>query len=365
MRKILFLISTIKQDGPNRVLENMIYGLKDEKFEVYVMSFLKDNDKKSVSRLEKLGAKIVILNLNKKIEIITIGKEKLNQYINKLDPDFVHSHGILPDIVNAKSVSKRKFTTIHNNMFEDYIFSFGKLKGSLIIYWHKYYLKKFDRCVCCSKSIYDVLCKKISNCSYVENSIFKFEGTKNYSELRDEVRNEYSISKEATVYIYVGVLTNRKNVMQMIEKFNELLKDNEYLLIVGDGPQKEELIKNVISKNIIFCGFQKDVIKFYCASDIYCSFSLSEGFSISVLEALEYKNLLLLSSIPSHKEIFEINQNLYIGEYFNFSDFEQKKNSVVKKKNNGVNDSCELLKNELNCNKMMEKYMDIYEGVMK
>ena len=362
MKKILFLISAIKRDGPNRVLESMIYGIDKTKYKIFVLSFLNNNDQSSLEKIEKMGATIIKLDLNNKLEIIIKGRKKLNKIINNIKPDIVHSHGVLPDIINAKSESEKKITTLHNNMFEDYIYSFGKLKGRLIILWHLFQLKKFDKCVCCSKSIYDVMKKKISNCDYIQNSIYRNNDIEEYGKIRERIREEYKILKDDIVYIYVGVLSNIKNVIGLVNSFNKTLKKNQYLLIIGDGPLRNELDGLIKNNNIILCGFKKNAYDYLCASDIYCSFSKSEGFSISVLEALETSNLLLLSDIPSHKEIFDIDEKIYIGENFNKNNFNEKK-EIIECNFNKKNTSKEILKLYLNCKNMMESYSKIYKEV--
>ena len=56
MKIILYLISSIKKDGPNRVLENMIYGIDKNKYNIIVLSFLDKNDDKCIEKLKKYGA---------------------------------------------------------------------------------------------------------------------------------------------------------------------------------------------------------------------------------------------------------------------------------------------------------------------
>lgn len=360
-KKILFAISSIKKDGPNRVLENMIFGIDKSKYDIYVLSFMNSNDEESIKILKNFGVKVIELDLRRKIDIIFKGVNMLNHIIKEYDISIVHSHGILPDICNSKSVSKYKVTTLHCNLYEDYVYLYGKLRGNCYINLHLHYLKKMDKCVCCSKSIYDVMCRKLSNCTYIRNSIYRGNDIVDYEKKRSFIREKYNICENDIVFIYIGVLSKRKNVLKMVENFNKSLKKNQYLLILGDGSLKDDILKLKVNKNIILCGFQKNVEDYLCASDIYCSFSLSEGFSISILEALECNNLLLLNNIPSHKEIFSITDKMYIGEYFDLQDFENKKNIVIDYLNNKCVKSKDFVSKYLNCNKMMERYSDIYK----
>ena len=73
-------------------------------------------------------------------------------------------------------------------------------------------------------------------------------------------------------------------------------------------------------------------------SDVYVSASKSEGFSISVLEALSCGLGLFLSDIPSHREVVEMGQDVYLGEIFSSGDFEIKLNALRERKDKQCRD---------------------------
>ncbi len=61
------------------------------------------------------------------------------------------------------------------------------------------------------------------------------------------------------------------------------------LLLVGDGPERENLENQAktlgIAEQVIFAGYQGDVVKYMKAMDVFVLPSRSEGLSISLLEA--------------------------------------------------------------------------------
>ena len=57
-------------------------------------------------------------------------------------------------------------------------------------------------------------------------------------------------------------------------------------------------------------------------SDVYASASRSEGFSISVLEALSCGLGLFLSDIPSHREVVMAGKDIPVGVLFKQTDIE-------------------------------------------
>ncbi len=364
-KRIFFVITYISRNGPSRVIENMIYGLDKTKYEIYIITFLANNDQKYQSFLEKQGVKNININLRNRMEILLRAKKELDILINDYLPDVIHSHGILPDIINAQLVGYYgvRVSTIHNNMYEDYLYSYGKILGNLFILWHQYYLKKMDKCIGCSKTVFDGLKHQLGNLTFVRNSIYRNQDIRKENNF-NKLRYELGISADDTVYIYIGNLSKLKNVKFLIEQFNDLLCENEYFLLLGAGAKEEQLKSLATNENIKFLGFKNNVDDYLKMSDIYCSASTSEGFSIAVLEALENGNYLLLSDIPSHKEIFEIEKKVYIGENFSENNFSEKKKILsAKLKEKDVTKIQEFLKENLSVYTMMEKYVQIYDNL--
>ena len=229
---------------------------------------------------------------------------------------------------------------------------------------HIYCLKKFDEVICCSRTSYDVLKNKLKNTSYIRNGI-DIENKNNSNLIRNKIRKELNISDNDIVYIYGGVINERKRVVELVKMFSETLRENEYLLIVGDGPQMANA-KISSNEKVIFTGFKDNIIDYFQASDIYVSNSASEGFSISLIEGLNCGLLCLLSDISSHKECFEIDQNYYIGECFNKENFLEKKEKVSKRINN-INREylSEFQKKYLSASSMTLQYEKYYSKYIK
>ena len=93
----------------------------------------------------------------------------------------------------------------------------------------------------------------------------------------------------------------------------------------------EEAKVRAKTNKIIFTGVAANPVHGLSAANIYVSNSASEGFSISIIEALGNGLLLLLSDIPSHNECFEINPKEYLGEVFNYKNFKNKKEHIAQK----------------------------------
>jgi glycosyltransferase involved in cell wall biosynthesis len=110
----------------------------------------------------------------------------------------------------------------------------------------------------------------------------------------DGIRNLYQIPPDGIVFLFVGRMIPVKDLPFLIESFASALQQNPllYLLLVGDGPSRPDLIEQVgalgLQKRLIFAGRQmgRNLVDHYNAADIFVITSTYESFSFVVLEAM-------------------------------------------------------------------------------
>lgn len=355
---IVYVINNIKKSGPNEVLVNMVRGINKDLYKITVVSFSSTSDSKQVQLLQNAGACHINIGLERKRDIITKGAKLLRELFKNIKPDVIHSHTILSDIavVRSRYYNVPFFTTIHNDIYADYTFLFGNLLGRLYRYWHIFYLRKFEYVVNCSKTAYKANMVALPNSIYVRNGI---NNTTISHFAARKVRSELGLSERDILYVFAGSLSRRKNVIELISRFNQSRCEDEHLIIMGKGELDDECA-HIAGDYVHLLGFREDAQEVLAASDVYISFSLSEGFSISVIEALEKGLYLLLSDIPAHLEAFEIDTSVYIGEYFSSKTFVEKKNTLRSKISNP--DKLVQFKNKyLSATAMMHEYEQHYK----
>ena len=103
------------------------------------------------------------------------------------------------------------------------------------------------------------------------------------------------IPTDKTIIIQVGTLNKRKNhiaVLKAFKKMDDVIKNKFLYLIVGDGPEKNNLMsfckQNKLDSNVIFKGkVSNDKINIlYSLSDFFILPSLAEGLPLVFLEAM-------------------------------------------------------------------------------
>ena len=92
--------------------------------------------------------------------------------------------------------------------------------------------------------------------------------------------------------ICVGELIPRKQFHLVIQAFHDVLKmyPDARLAIIGDGPEKERLLKQVdeldLADNVDFQGYQSNVQEYLQQSKIIALPSINEGFPFVTVEAI-------------------------------------------------------------------------------
>ena len=364
MSKIVFVINYITNNGPSNMILNIMKNMDKEQYNVFLVTLFEGNDGHTIAALKNYGVKVLSCKTLSRAKCIMGQDKEFQDILIKEQFNIIHSHGLIPDILTSRSkTSAKKIATIHNNMFEDYVQTYGKVKAAIFIKIHLNALKKMDCCVGCSQSVYRIMRNYLSNVTYVRNGV-EPKITKHIV-----TRAELDIPEEAVVFVYSGVLNARKNIAFLIDQFATNHQDEEFLLVLGDGPEKEKCMQ-LSDSHVKLIGFSDDPAAYYNISDIYTSSSKSEGFSVSILEALSCGLGLFVSDIPSHREVFGMEKELYLGEMFSISgegrSFKTAINALLMNKNKISKQAIRQFQYEKLSDKAMEKeYEIVYRKVME
>lgn len=354
MIRIAYVVNYIVKNGPSSVVLNIINNLNREKYDVSLITLFSGNNPEVIAYLKSNDVSVYECVTLSRMKCLLGQCKEFDDTVRNGHYDILHTHGLIPDIISSRLNSPiKKITTIHNNMYEDYLDSYGWIKSRIFITLHLKALKKLDECVCCSESVYKVMKQKLKNATFICNGV---EPARAQSVVTREV---LKIPDDARVFLYAGVLNSGKNIVWLIENFVQYHNENEYLLVLGKG-DKEAECKEKADSHVKMIGFQSDPIAYMNISDVYTSASKSEGFSISVLEALSCGLGLFLSDIPSHTEVVNMGQNVYLGETFDAANFKKQLDSLRKSKLSRKK-IAEFQKCELSAKGMTVKYMKCYE----
>lgn len=299
--KILYVVSALKNCGPINILYNIISHLDMNCFEVRIFSLSFADSKLCKERFESIGCQVMECNYSHIIGFVR-AIFKLKAFCRDYQPDIIHSHGLRPDVASLLVCRKKTISTLHNNPFMDYSLVYGKIRGFCVACFHLFCLNFLKRSIACSQSIFFQLTKyrlTVFIQNGIDDSLFHPANESQKFELIECLKWR----KNALKIIVTAVVIARKNMTQILQAV-ELLKIPYHLIILGDGDLLPSLKNKYKSNcNIEFRGFCKDVLQYLQSADVYVSASRSEGLPCSVIEAMLTGLPVILSDIPSHREV--------------------------------------------------------------
>ncbi len=182
---------------------------------------------------------------------------------------------------------------------------------------------------------------------------------------RSEIRRGYSIDDDAFIVLFVGSGFERKGVEYLL-KAAEDVPGPLTVLIVGKGSGKRyrSLIKR---QNVIFCGPQIDIHKYYAASDVFVSPSIYEPFGNVHLEALASGLPVITTKLSGASEVIEEGRQGYVIN-------EPEDTALMAEKITRLMDRDLNERMRLDARRLAERFsfdnhvrnmMDIYEGIIR
>lgn len=371
--RIVYLVTNCKKTGPINQTLNIIKYLDRGKYEpVLVSLFPEDENHSLLLQYQSIVNRCYCLNLDRKSAVI-YGKTKLNRLFEKLRPDCIHAVGM--PLYNM-SLSYRKavhFVTLRNYIYDDYPDKYGRALGTALAHRDmaiiRKQVKRGETFVTCSHGLSKI---------YKIRSKMKFEFIRNgvdiskYSRIpdqeKDALKKKLGLPEGKIIFIYTGQFINRKDQQFALKGvFSAGLTEDFLFVLLGDGPNLKPL-KDIYSANkqVIFTGNVSNVNEYLQAADLYLSTSKSEGMPNGVLEAMASGLPVLLSDIPQHKEILEIDPAAGVSyEIGDMVDFTQKLRTVLQSDLKAAgNRACKLVAENLTAEIMSRKYQNLYLRLM-
>lgn len=361
--RIGYLISHLENGGPVNILYGIIKYLDKDKFEPYIITLKPEKKNTREKEFQDMGV-VILKALTSNFDIVFKRNELLESKIKELKIEILHSQ-CLPSVIllaNLKLKGVKKLNTLHWDFSTDLIYKFGKVRGYIFKKIYINALKRIDLNISCGRSVSKLnqIHSGIESISIMNGVDTEKINLENIDENKEQIQKKLRLPSGKKVFITVGSIDQRKNVLFLVEAFTKKLK-NHILVIIGDGNKKGELevlLKN--SKNIYYYGGKRlEEIQYYLkGSDFYISASQSEGMPNSVLEALQFELPLILSDIEPHKEIIMLGD---VGVTFRNNDMDDLKNKIEKIiKNTSSNLKIKEIKNKISARRMSKEYMLIY-----
>lgn len=300
--KVCYVISSLSNQGPPNVLYNIIQYMDFEKFEISIITMVKEQEISRLKDFQALPIRIVQMSPEKIQNPISMFMT-LKKKVNEINPDILHTH--CPRSMFLVPFLPRKYKkmeTVHIYPGIQQKVMYGRIKGNIVIFLSNFFTKKMDMPIACSESVAQ---------SYWKEQHFKMKAIPNGSSLplwkkneiqKKELRKKLGLQEGVKYFIFIGRFSNEKHPEQIIRAFEEMNDSNLGVVLLGNGDLYDNLKKHETS-HILLPGFRTNVYEYLIACDYYISASDVEGLANTLLESMTVGLPCVLSDIPSHREV--------------------------------------------------------------
>ncbi|MEZ6131459.1 MAG: glycosyltransferase [Planctomycetaceae bacterium] len=129
------------------------------------------------------------------------------------------------------------------------------------------------------------------------------------------LRAELKLPVDAKLVGFVGRFAKQKCLTDLMWAFQLLHQviDNVFLILVGDGPERDDLAALARSfdcrDKVFFTGHRADAVELMAQFNVFCLPSSFEGMSNSLMEAMACRVPVVVSDIPANLELVVHEQN--------------------------------------------------------
>lgn len=296
---------------------NLVRVLLSSGYQVTICCYYEFDDS-MVSRMEKTGAKVILMGLKRSHGMLSL-MIKLRKVLIELQPDIVHIQYIAPGLVPITAARLSGIQTIFATVHQP-----GRTYGwkpKLLIRIASYLCTAF---FCNSKAVEkswfgdsqifnpDKMDSKRKHFT-IYNAVDAFKIGRIVKEADTEkIRESLGINNKKVIGV-IGRLRSEKGHSVLLNAFGDIVKilPNSVLLIVGDGPDRvhlEEMVEKLgIYGHVKWLGQRvpEEVHELYSIMDIVAVPSLFEGFGFTAAEAMAVGKPVVASNVEGLSEIVQ------------------------------------------------------------
>ncbi|GMM61925.1 glycosyltransferase family 4 protein [Novosphingobium pituita] len=305
--KIVYAISSLVNEGPTRILLNLVRNLDRERFVPQIVTFRPERENSLIGEFAAAETPVTLVGGDAR-GLISGTMERIGAFKRLLDAseaDIVHAHcpRSLFTMVASRPRRAKSVYTLHVFPEQQYRIIHGPVKGPLIIAASNAVLRFVDRPIACSESVKDEYFVQKGRCFPAVNNGIEPIDLQGQPQ-RDQILQSFGLDPRGYYLLFVGRLSGEKRIVELVKAFDKAGVPDVGLIVVGDGPDMP-VLRQIAGGKVHLMGFHSDIRPFLAASDCYISPSSTEGLANSLLEAMSAGLPGLLSEIPSHRFVID------------------------------------------------------------
>ncbi|MPQ48288.1 glycosyltransferase [Marinifilum sp. N1E240] len=367
------------QGGVDAVVINLIKGFEYFKdLELRILSLGKSNE----DYTKRITDHITIHYLSKSgipggnlFYYLFQASKQVRNSIMEFNPDIIHVQGASPILLSLRGINRKNLIITQHGIMAEEIKYQASLQGKLKFWIKKlieqFYFTSFTNFTFISEKNREFLIKK--------KQIQDITGELIYNPVNPsffDVKNKNGRTKKI---IYVGVINPRKNLMCLLQAFNQVRNsmENAELMIVGGftNAKYEQKIKQFIANNnlqnrVHFLGWktQSEILKIYSEVDLFVLPSLQESLPVSIAEAMAASKPVIATDVGGVSEMITEGKSGFLIESNNFNQLGEYLREAFSEKfnynafSNYANDEAKLKFHPKN---VAQQTIEFYQTVMK
>lgn len=321
--KLMLLIPTLDASGAEKQLTLLACGLPHDEFDVHVVALTRGGP--FADELQRHGVRVSVLGKRWKFDPIALWR--LRRLIRSERPDVLHTWLFAANaygrLVCGRRMAHRPQLIVSERCVDVW-------KAGWQLWLDQRLIARTDRLIGNSPAVaefYRSLGVPAERITVIPNGVAVPEPVPFD---RSALRAELEIPANAPVIGFVGRLAKQKRVDDLIYAMAlvAILRPEAFFLLVGDGPDRDSLMKFArdinIDHHIRFVGHRADVERLLRAMDVFWIASDFEGQSNSVMEAMAAGLPVIASDIPANRELVVDGQTGFlvkVGDRVGFQQF--------------------------------------------
>ena len=301
--------------------------------------------------IRKNGFEVVIFNKNPKITNLK-NSWILYKWFKKIKPDVVHTAAAE---ANFHGIIAAKLAGVPIIIGEE----IGFPNHSTMAKWvFKQLYKLTYKVICVSNAVkeYLICIQEINN----EKAVVIYNPVSAIKTKLKKLPNEFTL-------ISIGRLEKVKNHVLLIKSLYKLRNKNTKLILVGEGSERKNL-ENLVNKlnlqdRVTFTGFVQNPEKYIARAHLFVLPSLSEGFGIAVVEAMQQNIACMCSNIGGIPEFITHKETGWLFDPNNEKELVNQLNEIIAMPSNDIEKIANNAKMSVEDRFTIEKYVKILENL--
>jgi glycosyltransferase involved in cell wall biosynthesis len=323
-KAVAHVLDSLEVGGLERTVVRLAIAQKESGDHVQVITIWANGP--LAAPLKQAGIKITCINKKSGLDFSAI--KKIRRIISR-GIEVIHSHNVLPHYyatIASLGIDVRRISTRHDMGVH--------LKGKRMQFLYGLSLYKTHSVVAvCEAAKNRFVTENIvpeDLISVIYNGIPEIKARTECNDKASDRRHQLRLPASGPIVGSIGRLNVVKDYGTLIASFKEVLNKHPdaKLVIAGDGPERNKLQLQIeeldISDKVTLLGERNDVEELLGQFDIFALTSLTEGFSVALVEAAWSGLPIVATDVGGNREIVQDGITGFLTEPGNIQDVTEK-----------------------------------------